>query len=141
MEINVTLGQVQLHFIPSSTTPSSPDCAPKIHATDNELEKTVELFNFTGTIKIKSSDGATLVKTKLVHSGKRDEQRQRLKKLHRAMDSIKASYGIDPSDAMTTPLHTCCCSKTPRVQEMETILNSNPKLVYIPDKNRNLVSF
>ena len=114
MEINVTIGDVQLCFIASPSSSSSPSSStpPKIHTTKNDLEKTVELSNFTGTIKIKSIDGTTPVKAKLEnYSGKQDEQRKRLARIRQSALQMSATYGIDPSDTMTTPLHICCASR------------------------------
>ena len=114
MEINVTIGNVQLCFIASASSPCPSSTPPKIHTTKNDSEKTVELSHFTGTIKIKSIDGTTPVKAKLgssITSGKQDEHRKRLARLHQSTHQMAATYGIDPSDTMTTPLHICCASR------------------------------
>jgi len=157
MEINIQLGNVQLSFTssPSSCSESTP---PKIHATDNKLEKTVELFHFTGTIKITSSGdgGVHQRRTSMGSQGDGNSKHVRLLNMmgmNRRLSSsslvpdnhvqkrsvrVPELYPSNEIDALTTSLHISCASQTPRVQEMETILNSNPGAVFIPDKNGNL---
>jgi len=208
MDFTITVGNLELSFTPSSSSSSSSSTSskdksskkPKITSTGNDLEKIVELTNFSGKIKviarpqqqqedkndfrttmnrgnvggIANTSSITSPTTPLAQvsgalSGERKNKGFGLELLRnmkqkgnnnnnntgdnnnsdtsgggirglerRSSARLSSMTKPDNIEKMTTPLHISCASKNPKIEEMETILLSNPMVVFIPDNEGKL---